>query len=178
VLAVARALGALRQGAVEIRFEQEAELDLFLQQAVLPAFHHIVITAANLLMNHGFPPEAVFTELYLSGETGDYLQQASRLGLMETLKLTSLTGQYGTLSRYERFNELKLERLMEITLEEIRSGRFAQEWAREFAADYPRLKQLLRERERMELWEMEQETLELMRRNDDSPPAEPDSSPF
>ena len=178
VLAVARALGALRQGAVEIRFEQEAELDLFLQQAVLPAFHHIVITAANLLMNHGFPPEAVFTELYLSGETGDYLQQASRLGLMETLKLTSLTGQYGTLSRYERFNELKLERLMEITLEEIRSGRFAQDWAREFAADYPRLKQLLRERERMELWEMEQETLELMRRNDDSPPAEPDSSPF
>lgn len=177
VLALALAFGALREGAVEIRFEQEAELDLFLQQAVLPAFHHIVITAANLLMDQGFPPEAVFTELYISGETADYLQQASRLGLMNTLKLASLTGQYGTLSRYERFNELKLERLMEITLEEIRSGRFAQEWAREFAADYPRLKQLARARERMEIWELEQETLDLMRRSDDGGDELSDVSP-
>lgn len=166
VLALALALGALRGGAVEVRFEQEAELDLFLQQAVLPAFHHIVMTAAQLLMDRGFPPEAVFTELYLSGEVADYLSQASRVGLMETLKVASLTSQYGTLSRFDRFNELKLERLMEITLEEIRNGRFAQEWAREYAADYPRLKQLARQRERMELWEMEQQTLELLRRDD------------
>ncbi len=165
VLALSLALGALREGAVEVRFEQEAELDLFLQQAVLPAFHHIVMTAAQLLMDHGFPPEAVFTELYLSGEVADYLSQASRVGLMETLKVASLTSQYGTLSRFDRFNELKLERLMEITLEEIRSGRFAQEWAKEFAADYPRLKQLSRQRERMELWEMEQQTLEFLRRD-------------
>jgi ketol-acid reductoisomerase len=101
----------------------------------------------------------------MSGETADYLAQASRLGLMETLKLASLTSQYGTLSRSDRFSELKLERLMEITLDEIRAGRFAQEWAREFAADYPRLKQLVRQRERMELWELEQETLDLLRRN-------------
>lgn len=166
VLALALALGALREGAVEVRFEQEAELDLFLQQAVLPAFHHIVMTAAQLLMDRGFPPEAVFTELYLSGEVADYLQKASRVGLMETLKVAGLTSQYGTLSRFDRFNELKLERLMEITLEEIRSGRFAQEWAKEFAADYPRLKQLARQRERMDLWEMEQQTLEWLRRSD------------
>jgi ketol-acid reductoisomerase len=165
VLGIALALGALRLGAVEIRFEQEAELDLFLQQAVLPAFHHIVITAAQLLMEQGFPPDAVFTELYLSGETADYLAQASRIGLMETLKLASLTGQYGTLSRYDRFKELKIERLMEITLDEIRNGRFAQEWSKEFAADYPRLKQLMKLRERMELWEIEQQTLEFLRRD-------------
>lgn len=163
VLAVAKAIGALRGGAVEIRFEQEAELDLFLQQAVLPAFHSIVITAAALLMERGFPPEAVFTELYLSGETADYLKQASRSGLLETLRMAGLTSQYGTLSRFDRFKELKLERLMEITLDEIRSGKFAQEWAKEYAADYPRLKQLLKLRERMDLWELEQQTLEMLR---------------
>lgn len=163
VLAIARAAGALRGGAVEIRFEQEAELDLFLQQAVLPAFHSIVITAAALLMERGFPPEAVFTELYLSGETADYLKQASRSGLLETLRMAGLTSQYGTLSRFDRFKELKLERLMEITLDEIRSGKFAQEWAKEYAADYPRLKQLLKLRERMDLWELEQQTLEMLR---------------
>jgi ketol-acid reductoisomerase len=105
----------------------------------------------------------VFTELYLSGETSDYLEQMARSGLVDTLKLSGLTAQYGTLSRYDRFNDLKLERLMEITLEEIRTGRFAQEWAREYSADYPRLKQLMKQRERLDLWEMEQQTLELLR---------------
>src|SRR5690606_16549 len=54
VLAVAKAIGALRGGAVEIRFEQEAELDLFMQQAILPIFHQAVIVAAKLLIASGY----------------------------------------------------------------------------------------------------------------------------
>lgn len=165
VLAIAKAAGALKVGAVEIRFEQETELDLFLQQAVLPVLHHVVITAAELLMKLGFPPEAVFTELYLSGETADYLRQAASAGLLKALDAQSLTAQYGILSRYERFNDLKLERLMEITLEEIRGSKFAQEWSKEFNADYPRLRTLLKNRQSMELWELEQQTLDLLRRS-------------
>jgi len=162
VLALAKALGSLRAGAVEIRFEQEAELDLFIQQAVLPAFHHILITAANLLMQHGYPPEAALTDLYLSGEFTDYMARAAQIGFIEALRLTSLTSQYGVLSRFERFEESKLERVMEITLEEIRAGRFAQEWAKEYSDGIPRLKKLLKNRESMELWEMEQQTLDLL----------------
>ncbi len=163
VLAVARALGALRTGAIEIRFEQEAELDLFLQQAVLPLFHQAIFSAADVLMRAGYPPEAVFTELYISGESADYLRHAAREGLLKALKSASLTSQYGTLSRIERIDELKLERLMENTLEEIRSGRFAREWAREYASDYPRLRQLMKQRETLDMWELEQQTLELLR---------------
>jgi ketol-acid reductoisomerase len=166
VLAVARALGALRGGAIEIRFEQEAELDLFLQQAVLPVFHEAIIKAADVLMRAGYPPDAVFTELYLSGESSDYLEQAARYGLLNALKSSSLTSQYGTLSRSERIDDLKLERTMEITLDEIRNGRFAQEWAREYAADYPRLKHLLKQRETLDLWELEQQTLDMLHQND------------
>jgi ketol-acid reductoisomerase len=162
VLAIAKAMGALRWGAVEIRFEQEAELDLFLQQSVLPALHHVVITAAQMLMRNGYSPEAVFTELYLSGETSDYLRQAAQFGLMNALKMHSLTGQYGTLSRFDRFSDGRLEQMMEKTLEEIRTGKFAQEWAREYAADYPRLRQLLKTREQMDMWELEQQTLDLL----------------
>lgn len=165
VLAVARAMGALRGGAVEIRFEQEAELDLFMQQAILPVFHQAIITAAQLLMERGYSPEAVFTELYLSGETSDYLRQAALTGMTQALGLQSLTAQYGTLSRFDRFNDLKLERMMEITLDEIRSGRFAQEWAREYNADYPRLRALLRSRASLDLWELEQQTIEGLRRD-------------
>ena len=166
VLAVARALGALHGGAVEIRFEQEAELDLFLQQAVLPLFYDTIITAADVLIRAGYSPEAVFTELYLSGESGDQLGQAARHGLLNALKLASLPAQYGTLSRAERIDDLKLERIMEATLAEIRTGGFAQEWAREYAAGYPRLRQLLKQREALDMWELEQQTLEMLRAND------------
>lgn len=164
VLAVARAMGALRGGAVEIRFEQEAELDLFMQQAILPVLHQVIIRAAEMLMGKGYTPEAVFTELYLSGETSDYLRQAAAAGMTQALRLQSLTAQYGTLSRFDRFNDVKLERLMELTLEEIRNGQFAREWSREYNADYPRLRTLLRTREALDLWELEQQTIEGLRR--------------
>ncbi len=165
VLALARAIGALHGGAIEIKFEAEAELDLFLQQAVLPIFHRAVITAAQLLLRMGYPAEAVFTELYLSGETSDYLRLAAQHGLMGALKLNSLPAQYGILSRYERFNDTRLERLMEITLEEIKAGKFAAEWSKEFTADYPHLRQLLREREKLDMWELEQQTLDFLGRD-------------
>ena len=66
-------------------------------------------------------------------------------------------------SRIERFKELKLERLMEITLDEIRSGDFSREWAREYADGYPRLRRLLKKQEDNDLWELEQQTIELLR---------------
>ncbi|MFN8378419.1 MAG: NAD(P)-binding domain-containing protein [Anaerolineae bacterium] len=160
VLAVAKAMGALRGGAVEIRFEQEAELDLFVQQTLLPLFHQAMTIAARLLNERGYPSEAVFTELYLSGEVSDYLHWASTLGLMGTLELQGLTAQYGMLTRMDRFNDLKLERLMEQTLTDVRDGRFAQEWSREYSGDYPRLRQLLKQRKAMDLWALERETIE------------------
>lgn len=163
VLALASAIGSLQAGAVEITIEQEAELDLFVQQAILPAFHNMMVTAANLLLSKGYPPEAAMMDLYISGEFTDYLQRASESGLLHAFRLSSLTGQFGIFSRLERFNELKLERLMEITLDEIRNGDFSREWAREYSDGYPRLRRLLKKQEEMELWELEQQTIELLR---------------
>ncbi len=163
VLALAAAIGSLRAGAVEITIEQEAELDLFIQQAILPAFHNMMVTAANVLLDKGYPPEAAMMDLYISGEFNDYLEHASESGMLHALRLSSLTAQFGIFSRLERFNELKLERLMEITLDEIREGDFSREWAREYADGYPRLRRLLRKQEEMDLWELEQQTIELLR---------------
>jgi ketol-acid reductoisomerase len=129
-----------------------------------------MLTAAALLIREGYPPEPVLTDLYLSGAFSRILEQASEHGLMHALKLGSLASQYGTLSRFERFNELKMERLMEMALEEIRGGKFSQEWSKEYAADYPRLKQLMKNRENMELWELEQQTLELLGRDSGEEP--------
>lgn len=167
VLALALGMGALRSGAVELTLEQEAELDLFSQQVTLPVLHHLVTTAARLLLKVGYPPEAVMLELYISGELTDYLQRAMKEGLLTALRETTLTGQYGIFSRLERFSDLKLERLMETTLDEIRDGDFAQEWSREYADGYPRLQKLLKQQQALDLWEMEQQTIELLDDFDD-----------
>jgi len=163
ILALALAMGSLRAGAFELTIEQEVELDLFVQQAVLPAVYQILTTAARVLLEVGYPPEAAMMDVYISGEFNDYVQRATDSGLMHALRLTSLTSQFGVFSRLERFKELKMERLMELTLEEIRSGAFAKEWAREYADGYPRLRKLLNQQEKMDLWELEQQTIELLR---------------
>ncbi len=163
VLALAKAIGSLRAGAIELSMEQEAELDLFIQQAILPAFHHIMTTAADVLLEMGYPPEAAIMDLYISGEFTDYLSSASKHGLLRALKLSSLTGQYGIFSRLERFKELKLERLMEVTLDEIRDGDFSKEWAREYEDGYPRLRNLIRTQEKLDLWELEQQTIDMLK---------------
>lgn len=173
VLALAKAVGSLHpeSGAVEIGFEREAELDLFIQQAVLPMLNHVLMTAAQVLTDAGYPPEATFTDLYLSGELQDMLARAAQEGLFPALRLASLTSQYGTFSRMERFSDLKLNRLMEVTLEEIRSGAFAQEWAKEYGDGYHRLRKLLRAHSRFDLWQYEQQALDMlnpMREADDS----------
>ncbi|MFW5696398.1 MAG: hypothetical protein ACOCXR_01290, partial [Phototrophicaceae bacterium] len=74
----------------------------------------------------------------------------------------------GSLSRLERFSELKLERLMEITLDEIRRGDFAREWAEEYADGHPRLDKLMQHQTTLDLWDWEQQTLDGLNFGDDS----------
>ena len=163
LLALAKAIGSLRAGAIEMSMQQEAQLDLFVQQAILPAFQHVMTTAADVLLDEGYPAEAVMMDLIISGEFTDYLGRASQRGLLHALRLSSLTGQYGIFSRLHRFKELKLEGLMEATLDEIRSGDFSIEWSREYENGYPRLTRLLQEQEQRRLWALEQGTLDRLK---------------
>src|SRR6185295_19633384 len=104
-----------------------------------------------------------------SGELSYTLNKAAELGMRDTLRMYPLTAQYGMLSRAERFQEPKLRRQMELALEDIRTGKFAQEWAAEYANGYPRLEALRRKRDTMALWDLEQQAIELLRQ----PPPEP-----
>lgn len=159
VLAIAKALGALRRGAIELTFRQEAELDLFTQQTVLPALHAILQTALEVLGREGFPTESVLLSQYLSGELGYLISRWAELGVPAALELHPRTTQYGTLSRIEQFKELKLKRQMEAVLDTIRSGAFAQEWAADYADGYPRLEALRRRLQNLPIWRGERELL-------------------
>lgn len=168
LLALAKAVGTLRAGAIEIPLQWEAELDLFVQQTILPIMHLVFTTAAQLLMSRGYSPEAALTELYLSGEISDYMERTVNNGLLQTLLSLPLTGQYSTFSRLNRFNDLKLERLMEVTLDEIQGDVFAKEWGKEYADGYNRLKKLVKGLESQDLWELEKQTLEMFGRKIES----------
>lgn len=162
LLALAKAIGALHGGAMELSFQQQAELDLFVEQALLSAVHHVLASAAEVLVNEGYPPEAALMSLYVSGELGNALSRASRSGMMGLLARYSLTRQYGVLSRLDRYQDTKLRRVMETALEEIRSGRFAQEWTNEYHNGYPRLDTLRTRRTTMSLWKLERQAIQLM----------------
>jgi putative sterol carrier protein len=140
-----------------VTFAQEAELDLFTEQCFGPAFGQVLTTAVDLLLEEGYPPEAVLLELYMSGEFAYTLGKIAEMGLVEQSTLHSRTSQYGSMSRGMRFIVPQLRTKMREGLEEIRSGQFAEEWAAEQAAGTPTLEALKEAARSLPLYELEQQ---------------------
>ena len=131
MLAIAKGIGSTRAGCIEMSMHDEATLDLFTEQAFGPAFGRVLMTAIELLIEAGYPPEAVLLELYLSGEFAYSFEKMREVGMMKQMDFHSRTSQYGTVTRGARFMTLAepiKERMSEV-LDEIRSGSFADEWS-------------------------------------------------
>jgi ketol-acid reductoisomerase len=131
MLGLAKAMGSTRAGCLEMSLKDEATLDLFTEQAFGPAFGRVMMTAIDTLVEAGYPPEAVLMELYLSGELAYSFLKMREIGALRQHELHSHTSQYGTISRSLRYFDLDplLKQKMQQSLEEIRSGAFAQEWS-------------------------------------------------
>jgi ketol-acid reductoisomerase len=157
VLALAKGIGATRMGVVEVTFAQEAELDLFTEQCFGPAFGAVLTASINLLIDAGYPPEAVLLELYMSGEFAYTLGKIAEMGLVEQAVLHSGTSQYGSMSRGMRFQLPELRAKLQEGLAEIRSGAFAREWAEEQAEGSPTLELLKEQARAMPLHALEQQ---------------------
>jgi len=156
-LALAKAIGATRAGVAEVTFAQEAELDLFTEQCFGPAFGSVLMTSVNLLLDEGYPPEAVLLELYMSGEFAYTLGKIAELGTVEQTALHSTTSQYGSMSRGLRFQIPALRDKLREGLDEIRSGAFAREWAEEQSDGAPTLAMLREAAREMPLYALETE---------------------
>lgn len=130
MLAVAKGIGSTRAGCIEMSMHDEATLDLFTEQAFGPAFGRVLMTAIELLVEAGYPPEAVLLELYLSGEFAYSFEKIREVGMMKQMDFHSRTSQYGTVTRGARFMALDepIKKRMSEVLDEIRSGSFADEW--------------------------------------------------
>ncbi|MHA1340091.1 MAG: ketol-acid reductoisomerase [Promethearchaeota archaeon] len=130
MLALCKALGTLKAGAIEVTMKQEAILDLFNEQAFGPAFGRVLLTAIDVLMKNGIPPEAILCEMYLSEEMSYIYRKFKEIGIVKQMSLHSHTSQYGSLSRGVRYLGMgkKLKEKFQKTYEEIASGKFAKEW--------------------------------------------------
>jgi ketol-acid reductoisomerase len=142
VLAVARAIGGLRQGGIELTPMQEAVLDLGVEQVLSPALTAVSNAFLQTMVAHDIPIEAVVTELVLSGEVERTYRLLREVGYAVQSEYHSPTSQYGQLTRRARYDHLDLLPTMQALTEDIESGRFADEWDAERDAGYPLLTSL------------------------------------
>jgi ketol-acid reductoisomerase len=142
VLAVAKGIGGLRQGAIELTAMQEAVLDLGVEQVLSPALTAVNTAFVQVMAERGIPIEAIITELVLSGEVERTYRLLREVGYAVQSEFHSPTSQYGQLSRRGRFDHLDFLATMRALADDIDSGRFADEWDAERDAGYPLLTKL------------------------------------
>jgi ketol-acid reductoisomerase len=141
-LAVAHAIGGLRQGALSLTPAQEAVLDLAVEQALAPALRHVSQSFVGVMLEAGVPLEAILTELFLSGEVERSYRLVRLEGYAVQMDHHSPTSQYGQLSRAERFDHLDVATTMRDIVGNIADGAFADEWEAEHEAGHPTLQRL------------------------------------
>ncbi len=141
-LAVAQAIGGLRQGALSLTPLQEAILDLGVEQVLSPALTKVNATFTAMMLAQGIPLEAVMTELVLSGEVERTYGLVREVGYTGQFDFHSPASQYGQLSRRAAYDSVDIASVMHELTEDIVSGRFADEWDAESSAGYPTLKAL------------------------------------
>jgi ketol-acid reductoisomerase len=139
VLALAKAVGGLRQGAIELTPTQEAILDLSVEQALSPALGLVNNAFVRVMTERGIPLEAVITELVLSGEVERTMRLVREGGYAAQFEFHSPTSQYGQLTRREAYGDVDVTTKMRALVDDIESGRFADEWDAERDAGYPQL---------------------------------------
>jgi ketol-acid reductoisomerase len=128
LLALCKAIGTLKKGAIDISFKQEAVLDLFNEQAFGPVFGRVLLTSIFTLIDAGYPPEAVLVEMFMSEEMSYTYEKMAQVGLVKQVDFHSQTSQYGAMSRGVKFRNLPIKKDMKDILENIENGNFAKEW--------------------------------------------------
>ena len=137
-LAYGRAIGCGRAGLIASSFAEEAEADLFNEQAVVwGAVPELLIAGFETLVDGGVSPELASVECV--GELkmiADIIEARGIAGMREAI---SNTAELGALLGGRRIVDDGVRARMAEVLSEVRAGRFAGELRQEEADGYPRL---------------------------------------
>jgi ketol-acid reductoisomerase len=146
-LAYGRAIGSGRAGLIGSSFAEEAEADLFNEQAVVwGAVPELLIAGFETLVAGGVSPELAYLECI--GELkliADLIEARGIAGMREVI---SNTAELGAQLGGKRIVDESVRRRMAEVLGEVRAGHFATELKQEEATGYPRLEQARAENRR------------------------------
>ncbi len=129
-LAYADAIGGARAGVIETSFTEETETDLFGEQAVLCGGASALVQAGfETLVEAGYQPEVAYFEcLHELKLIVDLMYEEGISGMRYSV---SDTAEYGDLTRGPRIVNAATKAEMKSILDEIQSGKFAEEWVAE-----------------------------------------------
>jgi len=140
-LAYAGAIGGGRAGILETTFKEETETDLFGEQAVLcGGLTSLIYAGYETLVDAGYAPEMAYFECV--HELKLIIDLIYEGGIDNMRYSVSNTAEYGDLTRGPRVITEHSRKAMKEMLEDIRSGKFADEWMAEHAAGKPKFKML------------------------------------
>ena len=135
-LAYAKALGCTRAGVVETTFKEETETDLFGEQAVLcGGVSHLVTSGFETLVDAGYQPEIAYFEVL--NELKLIVDLMYEGGIKYMRYSVSDTAEYGDYVSGPRVIDDHVRESMQAVLQDIQSGKFAQQWIAENEAGRP-----------------------------------------
>jgi len=129
--------------SMNTNFSEETELDLFLEQYVIPKIIFTFEESFNFLIKKGYNKKVMIMDLYGSGEIADQIYRASKVGLHQIWQNeASPTCRFGVMSSLKKFekDKHKESKLMEKILMNIKNGNFNKKLNLEYKSNLKNLK--------------------------------------
>lgn len=137
LLALAKASGALRRGALQLSAKTEAHLDLFIEQSLGPWLGAAVMAAFQVGLEAGLPAEGLLLEMYASGEMAKTFQAMAEQGFFSSVALHGYAAAFGGLMQTMAIDHASIARSMTAALTSIQNGEFAKALQNEVRDGYP-----------------------------------------
>lgn len=137
-LAMSDAMKFTKAGVMECTFKEEAEEDLFGEQAVLCGGAAGLIKAGfEVLTEAGYPPAMAYFEcLHEMKLIVDLMYEG---GIAHMYDVVSNTAEYGGRCFEPKINNEEMKNVMRAQLESIQTGEFAEQWLNEYKAGMPNM---------------------------------------
>jgi ketol-acid reductoisomerase len=137
-LAYGQAIGCARAGLIASSFAEEAEADLFNEQAVVwGGVPELLIAGFETLVAGGIAPEVAYLECV--GELHLIAELIEARGIAGMKEVISNTAELGALLGGKRIIDHSVRDRMSEMLAEVRAGKFAEQLRSEEASGYERL---------------------------------------
>jgi ketol-acid reductoisomerase len=142
-LAWAKGIGSTRAGVLQTTFKEEAETDLFGEQAVLCGGASALVQAGfETLVEAGYQPEMAYFEcLHELKLICDLMYESGIAGMRFSI---SETAKYGDITRGPRIIDARVKKEMKKILKEIQNGKFTREWVAEYKGGLKNYNRLLK----------------------------------